>query len=67
MKHLSSKILLVVTTGLIAASANAAIDTTFVSAMQTDIVGVVTAIGGALLIAGGTAVAFKWGKGALFG
>lgn len=35
--------------------------------MQADIISAVTAIGTALLIAGGVAVAYKWAKGALFG
>jgi hypothetical protein len=52
---------------LLASPAHAAIDTAFVAAMQTDITSVVTAIGGALLVVGGVAVAFKWGKAALFG
>lgn len=43
------------------------VDTTFVTAMEASIIAVVSAIGGALLTAGGVAVAFKWGKGALFG
>jgi len=43
------------------------VDTTFVTAMQAGIIAVVSAIGGALLASGGVAVAFKWGKGMLFG
>ena len=43
------------------------IDTSFVADMELNIVTIVGAIGTSLLLAGGLAVAYKWGKGALFG
>lgn len=45
----------------------AAIDTSFVADMQADIIAAVTAIMTALLVAGGTVVAYKWAKASLFG
>lgn len=39
---------------------------TTATAIQTDLTAVATAIGSALLVAAGVAVAFKWGKGAIF-
>lgn len=67
MKKFYRNSLVLLPASLLATPAFAAIDTTFVDAMQADIISVVTAIGAALLIAGGVAVAYKWGKGALFG
>jgi len=67
MKHLKTLTALAIVTVLSINPAMAQVDTTFVTQMQTDITTIVTAIGSALLIAGGIAVAFKWGKGALFG
>ncbi len=59
--------LLVALSALYGTTAMAAIDTSFVDTMQADITTVVTAIGTAMLICGGIAVSFKWGRGAIFG
>lgn len=51
----------------VAGPAFAQIDiSTTATAIQTDLVAVITAIGTVLLVAAGTAVAYKWAKAALF-
>ena len=67
MKKLNTILAVVALSALSTLPAHAQIDSSFVTTMQADIIGIVTAIGSALLVAGGVAVAFKWGKGALFG
>lgn len=57
----------VVLSAAVSAPAFAQVDTSFIAAMSTDITTVITGIGTALLAAAGLTVAYKWGKGFLFG
>lgn len=66
MKKLAvAAVTLVVAT--VAPVANAAIDVTAAVTSLGDIPIAVTAIGGAMLIAAGVAVGFKWAKASIFG
>lgn len=64
LKTLSSAVLLSL---VVSVPAFAQVDTSFVAGMQSDILGAVAAIGTALLIAGGSVLAYKWAKGFIFG
>lgn len=52
---------------LVATASNAAIDVTAAVTSLGDIPVAITAIGGAMLIAAGVAVGFKWAKASIFG